>query len=76
MNILKNTRKLSNEEFIKEIDPLLYGNKYENKAIKFNSKFIYTKKNEPIFTNFLESENNILCFSSPYGTGKTYAVEN
>ena len=75
MNILKNTRKLSNEKFIKEIDPLLYGNKYENKAIKFNSKFIYTKENEHIFTNFLESEKNILCFSSPYGTGKTYAFK-
>jgi hypothetical protein len=73
MKILKNARKLSNEKFIKEIDPLLYGNQYENKAIKFNSKFIYTKENEHIFTNFLESEKNILCFSSPYGTGKTYA---
>ena len=52
------------------------GTNTKKKTILFNSKFINTKKNEPIFTNFLESENNILCFSSPYGTGKTYAVEN
>ena len=52
MNILKNTRKLSNEEFIKEIDPILYGTKYENKAIKINSKFMYTKKTNLFLLTF------------------------
>ena len=42
--ILQNTRNLSKKKFIEEIDTLLYGNKYENIEIKFNSNiFIHQK---------------------------------
>jgi len=73
--ILQNTRKLSKKKFIKEIDPLLYGNKYENIEIKFNSKYIYTPENEKIFNDFITSKKQILAISSPYGTGKTYTFK-
>ena len=52
LSILYNTRKLSLKKYIKEIDPLLNGNKYEKNCIKFNSKYIYTEENQPIFKDF------------------------
>ena len=78
MNLLyyKTREKLSKKKFIKEIDPLLYGNKYENIEIKFNSKYIYTPENEKIFNDFITFKKKILAISSPYGTGKTYTFKN
>ena len=73
--ILYNTRKLSKEKYIKEIDPLLNGNKFEKNCIKFNSKYIYTEENKHIFNNFIEEEEQIIALSSPYGTGKTFTFK-
>ena len=73
--ILYNTRKLSKEKYIKEIDPLLNGNKFEKNCIKFNSKYIYTEENKHIFNNFIEEEEQIIALSSAYGTGKTYTFK-
>ena len=75
LSILYNTRKLSKKKYIKEIDPLLNGNKYEKNCIKFNSKYIYTEENQPIFKDFIDSEEQIIAISSPYGTGKTYTFK-
>ena len=75
LSILYNTRKLSKKKYIKEIDPLLNGNKYEKNCIKFNSKYIYTEENQPIFKDFIDSEEQVIAISSPYGTGKTYTFK-
>ena len=64
------------KKYIKEIDPLWNGNKYENNCIKFNSKYIYTEENQPIFKDFIDSEEQVIAISSPYGTGKTYTLNN
>jgi uncharacterized protein YlbG (UPF0298 family) len=72
--ILQNTRKLSKKKFIKEIDPLIYGNKYKNMEIKFNSKYIYTQEIEKSLM-ILTSNKQILAISSPYGAGETYTFK-
>jgi len=58
--ILYNTRKLSEEKYIKEIDPLFNGNKFEKNCIKFNSQYIYTEENQDIFKEFIETEEQII----------------
>jgi superfamily II DNA or RNA helicase len=63
------------KKYIKEIDPLWNGNKYENNCIKCNSKYIYTDKNQQIFKDFIDSEEQVIAISSPCGTGKTYTFE-
>ena len=75
LSILYNTRKLSKKKYIKEIDPLLNGNKYENNCIKCNSKYIYTDENQQIFKDFIDTEEQVIAISSPYGTGKTYTFK-
>ena len=73
--ILYNARKLSKEKYIKEIDPILHGNKFLKHCITFNSKYIYTEENKEIFDEFITKDEEILAISSPYGTGKTYTFK-
>jgi hypothetical protein len=71
---LYNIRKVSKEKYIKEIDPLLNGNRFMSNCVKFNSKYIYTDENKYIFNEFVKSPS-VIAISSPYGTGKTYTFK-
>lgn len=71
---LYNIRKVSKEKYIREIDPLLNGNKFMTKCKTFNSRYIYTPENIPIFDEFV-NKPSIIAISSPYGTGKTFTFK-
>ena len=71
---LYNIRKVSKEKYIKEIDPLLNGNKFMRDCVKFNSRYIYTEENKHIFDDFVK-KGGVIAISSPYGTGKTYTFK-
>ena len=75
LSILYNARKLSKEKYLKEIDPLLNGNKFIRNCVKFNSRYIYTDENKEIFDEFVQKEEAIIAISSAYGTGKTYTFK-
>ena len=72
---LYNIRKVSNEKYIKEIDPLLNGNKFMRDCVKFNSRYIYTEENKHIFDDFVKKEG-VIAISSPYGTGNFIRLKN
>jgi len=72
---LYNIRKVSKEKYIKEIDPLLNGNRFMSNCVKFNSKYIYTDENKNIFDEFVKSPS-VIAISSPYGTGTTYTFKS
>ena len=51
------------------------GNIYEKNCIKFYSNYVYTEENQHIFKDFIDSEEQVIAISSPYGTGKTYTFK-
>ena len=44
--------------------------------MKFYSKYIYTEENQHIFKDFIDSEEQVIAISSPYGTGKHILLNN
>ena len=74
LSILYNTRKLSLKKYIKEIDPLLNGINMKIIVLSLIQN-IFIQKKINLFKDFIESEEQIIAISSPYGTGKTYTFK-